>query len=73
MGAPGTVIGVLPPTGKEFTPGLQAVISQLESQLIVPKLPAELTPESLEKYKQEVALAKEFNAAIVAQIDALRG
>lgn len=72
IGAPGTVVGILPPTGKEFSPGILSVVAQLEAQLIVPKLPSELTPETLEKYKQDVALAKEFNEAIVAQIQALQ-
>lgn len=72
IGAPGTAVGVLRPLGKEFSPGIRSVIAQLESQLIVPSLPTELTPETLEKYKQDVALAKEFNEAIVAQIRALQ-
>lgn len=72
IGAPGTAVGILPPTGKEISPGIQSVVAQLEAQLIVPKLPTELTPDTLEKYKQDVALAKEFNEAIVAQIQALK-
>lgn len=57
---------------REYTPGLLEIVRQLESQLIVPKPPSELTIETLEKYKSEVALANEFNATILGQIDALK-
>lgn len=57
---------------REYSPGLLDIVRQLESQLIVPKPPSELTLETLEKYKSEVALANEFNATILGQIDALK-
>ncbi|WP_415760595.1 hypothetical protein [Pseudomonas sp. LT1P18] len=57
---------------REYTPGILEIVRQLESQLIVPKPPSELTLETLEKFKSEVALANEFNAAILGQIDALK-
>ena len=57
---------------REYTPGLLEIVRQLESQLIVPKPPSELTLETLEKFKSEVALANEFNATILGQIDALK-
>jgi hypothetical protein len=70
FGTKAQVIAVMPP--KEFSPGLLDIIAKLESQLIVPSPPAELTLESLEKYKADVALAQEFNATILAQIDSLK-
>lgn len=72
FGSPAQVVAILPPTGKEYSPGLLSIIAQLESQLIVPKPPTELTPESLSKYKADVALAQEFNATILEQIESLK-
>ncbi|WP_427144061.1 hypothetical protein ACQCLI_12740 [Pseudomonas nitroreducens] len=72
IGRPAEVVAILPPSGKEYSPGLLSVIAQLESQLIVPKPPAELTPETLSKYKADVALAQEFNATILEQIESLK-
>ncbi|MBN3966189.1 hypothetical protein IMW75_12995 [Pseudomonas gregormendelii] len=57
---------------REYSPAVSELIRKLESQLIVTNPPAELTLESLEKYKAEVALANEFNGAIVSQIEALK-
>lgn len=57
---------------REYSPGVSELIRKLESQLIIPSPPAELTLESLEKYKSDVALANEFNGAIVSQIEALK-
>lgn len=72
FGSPAQVVAILPPTGKEYSPGLLSIIAQLESQLIVPKPPAELTQETLSKYKADVALAQEFNATILEQIESLK-
>lgn len=72
MGSAATHAEVQRPVGKEYSPGLLSIIAQLESQLIVPPPPATLTTESLDKYKAEVALAQEFNATILAQIEALK-
>lgn len=72
MGSSSMQAEVQRPIGKEYSPGLLAIIAQLESQLIVPPPPASLTPESLEKYKVDVALAQEFNATILSQIEALK-
>ncbi|AWM92551.1 hypothetical protein DJ564_17900 [Pseudomonas sp. 31-12] len=57
---------------REYSPAVSELIRKLESQLIVTNPPSELTLESLEKYKAEVALANEFNGAIVSQIEALK-
>jgi hypothetical protein len=57
---------------REYSLGVSELIRKLESQLIIPSPPAELTLESLEKYKSDVALANEFNGAIVSQIEALK-
>lgn len=55
-----------------YSPGMLDIIAKLESQIIVPTPPAELSHESLAKFKADVELAKEFNAAILAQIESLK-
>lgn len=60
------------PSQRTYSPMLQEIVAKLESQLIVPTPPAQLTRESLSEYKEQVALAQEFNEAILAQIESLK-
>lgn len=60
------------PMQRTYSPMLQQIIEKLESQLIVPAPPAQLTKESLVEYKEQVALAQEFNETILAQIESLK-
>lgn len=60
------------PTQRTYSPMLQEIIAKLESQLIVPTPPTQLTKESLLEYKEQVALAKEFNESILEQIESLK-
>lgn len=59
-------------TQRELSPRITEIVQELESQLIVPPLPVERNKTSLEKFKKEVALAREFNAAIIEQIESLK-